>query len=176
VTGFCVDWEALSAMDPADRARAAIGLLEEVPGVQSRLKGVRSAALAEMRDRCGSNAAVARELGISPARVGQLIDGGTRPDGIKLGLIRRGLLLAIEYGSLQPGDDRKVQQAMEALSRPGHLTETEARGVATRLGTIRVAGIDTARMTDDERGTWRRAVAHAYEVCRNEHHRPAQDG
>lgn len=89
-------------------------------------------------------------------------------------MLRDGLLLALEFGRLQPGDDRKVQQALEALSRPGRKPPTVARGVATRLATIRASAVDTAAMTGTQRALWQRAMAHAYDVMRGEQHRTGE--
>jgi hypothetical protein len=165
-----VPWGALDGMEPLDRARAAAALLEEIPEIQRRLGQVRGMAVAQLREQHNSSAVVAELLGVSAARVGQIIDGGVRGDGIRLGLLKDGLLLALEFGRLQPGDDRKVQQALEALSRPGRKSPTVARGVAIRLATIRTSAVDTAAMTDTQRALWQRAMAHAYDVMRGEQH------
>lgn len=95
-----------------------------------------------------------------------------RPDGIKLGLLKEGLLLALEHGNLQPGDDTKVLQALHAVSQPGFVSEVHARGIATRLATLRTTSINTETMTGGERATWRKAIVHAYEVMRGEQPRP----
>jgi hypothetical protein len=162
-----IDWEALDdrAESPLKRARDAMALLEQIPDIQSRLAQVRSNAIAELRERT-SAVETASLLGITPARVGQLIGDGGRPDGIRLGLLKKGLQLALEHGELLPGDDRKAMQALDALSRPGRRTETEARGVATRLATVRGSSLDWDAMTDTDRQTLRRALAHAEDVRR----------
>jgi hypothetical protein len=95
-----------------------------------------------------------------------------RPDGIDLDLIKEGLLLALEHGNLLPGDDTKVRQALHVLSQHGYRTEVEARGIATRLATVRTSTVDPDAMTASEQVTWRRAIVHAYEAMRGEQSRP----
>jgi hypothetical protein len=129
-------------------------------------------AVLELREQSNSSAEVAAQLGISAARVGQLIDGGTRSDGIRLELIRQGLILAQQHGRLQPGDDKKISQALAALSWTGRRSQTQTRGIATRLATIRTTAVDTSRMTATEKRLWRRALAHAYDVLHGDIHKP----
>lgn len=171
VTEIGIDWDALEdrTTHPLDRARAAMKLLGQIPGIQERLALIRGNAIAELRDIEGSSAKVAELLGVSPARVGQLIGDGGRPDGVRLGLLRKGLTLALQYGNLLPGDDAKVMQALAALGRPGRRTEVEARGIATRLATIRGSMLNWDDMSTEDKETLMRAFGHAGDVM---HSRP----
>lgn len=173
-----VNWDALDdrTTDPLERARAVLAVLDQIPGIQSRLSEIRSNALADLRDLAGSNAEVARMLGISSARVGQLIGDGGRADGIRLGLLKKGLMLSLEYGNrLPPGDDRKITQALAALSRPGRRSEVEAQGIATRLVTIRGSMLDWDGMSVTDKQTLRRALAHGQDVMHRTQPRAAKD-
>lgn len=171
---FRIDWDAIARMEPMERERAAAALLNEVPGVQERLARIRSAAAVELRERHGSTPA-AEMMGISRARLGQIIGDDGREDGIRLGLIKRGVILAQRHGgALEAGDDAKLALALGALARRGRRSTVEATGIATRLVTIRTSALDWDSMPPEDQEELKRALAHAFEVMRHEQPRPSR--
>ncbi|MEU0675450.1 hypothetical protein ABZ330_21665 [Streptomyces sp. NPDC006172] len=69
---------SLAALDdPAERARRAGRLLAELPDQQARLREIRQAAVVAMRAQNVSYRQIAKQLGLSLARV-QQIEAGER--------------------------------------------------------------------------------------------------
>lgn len=61
--------------DPAERAREVGRRMAEVPIWHARLKVIRQAAVAEMRERGMSLAEIGREIGLHRNRVQQILEG-----------------------------------------------------------------------------------------------------
>lgn len=61
--------------DPAERAREVGRRMAEVPIWHARLKTIRQAAVAEMRERGMSLAEIGREIGLHRNRVQQILEG-----------------------------------------------------------------------------------------------------
>lgn len=172
MASLSVDWASVEALEPVERFSVTTALLDQVAGIQERAAQVRRQAVAELHGCLNSKTAVAEALGISSGRVGQLLGDDGRRDGIKVGLLKEGLLLALEYGNLQPGDDTKVMQALGVTSKPGRRSEGDLRSVARRLATIRTFGVAWDDMSPKQKDLLRRALAHAHEVMHDRQWRP----
>lgn len=61
--------------DPAERAREVGRRMAEVPIWHARLKAIRQAAVAEMRERGMSLAEIGKEIGLHRNRVQQILEG-----------------------------------------------------------------------------------------------------
>jgi hypothetical protein len=116
--------------DPADRARDAGARIDEHQAAIAELSRVRREALDELLSRGLTQTQIAQSLGMTRARVGQLLSSGPRPERAFLGT---GALTVALGGKLDAGKDK-----------PGPVVSAEAFGAYERMAELaRTIGLST---------------------------------
>lgn len=106
-------------VDDAERARAATKRLDELQVETAELSRIRRESVERMINRRMSHAEVARELGISKGRIGQLLKSGPPPERIFLGIDRLTIAVAGKLESDRP--DVRPVVAQEDMLAVEHL-------------------------------------------------------
>ncbi|MFE4828382.1 sigma-70 family RNA polymerase sigma factor [Streptomyces sp. NPDC056672] len=98
--------------DPADRARRAGGLIDEHQSAILELSRVRREALEDMLSKGMTQVQIAEKIGMTRARVGQLLSSGPRPERIFLGTGP----LTVALGGKRESEKPKVAVSAEMLA------------------------------------------------------------
>lgn len=150
----------INQLPPAERF-ALLGQLSQQAGPW--LRDHRANLVDDLRNQLGGDTAVAEHLGVSRTTLADLGDGPVGPAGIRPQLLKRVAALIDQYGSEAATTHPQMRQAHQVLAKRGVRSETELRGVATRL-VAAGRNIDLVAMSEDEQQTWRRGIAHATDI------------
>lgn len=151
---------SIDQLPPAERF-ALLGALSQLAGPW--LREQRARLVDELRAELGGDTEVAEHLGVSRTTLADLGDGPVGPGGIRPQLLKRMAALIDQYGSAAAATHPQMRQVHQVLAKRGVRSETELRGVATRL-VAAGRNIDVTAMSGDERDLWRRGIAHAADV------------
>jgi hypothetical protein len=133
--------------DPADRARGAGARIDEHQAAIAELSRVRREALDELLSRGLTQTQIAQSLGMTRARVGQLLSSGPRPERAFLGT---GALTVALGGKLEAGKDKPgpvvSAEAFAAYERMAELARTI--GLSTQYEVVPPPGMVTLNRTN----------------------------
>ena len=147
----------INQLPPAERFRL-LGQLSQQAGPW--LRDQRANLVDDLRNQMSGDAEVAEHLGVSRTTLADLGDGPATPAGIRPQLLKRVADLINQYGPAAAATHPQMRQVHQVLAKRGVRSETELRGVATRL-VAAGRNIDLVAMSEDEQQTWRRGIAHA---------------